>query len=71
MKHNQALLRDVKIGDYFRLKITEHGATYQRHDLCSRHYNGAMITRFSCTNQDTGKERLIPGDKKVFVGFYY
>lgn len=63
----QVPLREVKQGEYFRVNQFDKGVVYQRGHYCA----GNRISRFSIVNQENGNERLMPGDKLVYVGFEY
>jgi hypothetical protein len=63
-------LRDTKRGEYFRLTPT--GPVYVRGHWCNGLYNGKRDNRYSCSKfDDMNSERMIKGDKLVYIGFTF
>lgn len=61
-------IRELTKGEFFRL--TENGPVWVRGHWCNGMSNGKRDGRYSCTKfDDINHERLIKGDRAVFVGF--
>lgn len=59
------MLKDLPRGEYFKYTPYSSSAVYKKgyYDLSSR--------RYMCTNETTGNERAIDGNKIVYAGFWY
>ena len=61
-------IKDIKKNDWFTLKEIEEPKANQ---VWVRNHYDRLSKTYSITNWETGKERFIKADKKVFIDFIF